>query len=273
MTGSPFIQPKAIRERDVMSTVYLSESGEKLADELAGRSPAPVLLIGSTGWGKSVLMRHVASKLKLDYTAINMHRGMDIEYLVGAYRPQPNPSGGIAIEWSDGVLTAAIRTGRVFLAEELTRAPEEAVSRLFGLLDNGFRSWNMPEANITEVPVHEKFWFVATANPAGRGYQTSALDKALASRFIATYEINEPIADEEKILADYVDSDTAKRILNLVSDTRGSQSANPKLNTRDVVTLGQHVQKGKSLVEAMKHGVAPKYDMADGLRILAELHA
>ena len=71
---------------------------------------------------------------------------------------------GSQIGWQDGIITDSVRMGKLVLAEELTRAPQEAVSRLYGLLDTSHRSWSVPEGGF-DVPVHENFCMIATANP------------------------------------------------------------------------------------------------------------
>ena len=259
------------------NSVYFNKKGELLKKEIKEMAPYPVGLSGPTGWGKTVLAREVAKELGQEFTAINLHRGMNIDWLIGAWHPMPIDGGGITIEWRDGVLTDAIRTGKVFLAEELTRAPEDAVSRLFGLLDSGFRTWTMPEGNMRDIPVDDRFWFIATYNPVGRGYQTSRLDTALNNRFVATFPIVEAIADEEKILADIVDNEDAKTILKFTKECRDAaqkgNDAAANLPTRDVVMMGRLMAKGYSLVKAVELGVAPKYpEIPEGLVLLAEAH-
>jgi len=251
--------------------VLLSREGRLLAREMKLLYPMPVLLIGGTGWGKSVLVRHVAHELGLEYDGVNAHPGMDVGLLVGMWRPMSVNGGGVTVEWSDGVLTAAIREGRAFMMEELTRAPQEAISRVFGLLDNGFRYWNLPEAGVSEILVHEKFWFVSTANPAGKGYSTVRLDKALESRFAAIIELDRPTADEKTIVERIVGATTGERIINFVTSARRNTDTN--LPTRDVVLLAELVAKGFDPKRAVALSIAPKYkEHGEGLNTLATGH-
>ena len=259
-----------------------TERGEQMIRELLLCAIAPginTLLIGESGYGKSVVVREVARRLGRTYSSLNAHPGMDIGLLVGQMFPRPLPQGGITLEWSHGTLTQAIISGSIFFFEELTRAPQEAVSRLFGLLDQGFSYYNIPEAGIDDVPIDPNFWFVGTANPAGRGYQTSRLDPALESRFGAIFEINEPLADEaaiiNNILPDAKFGLTGPRLQRFVFDTRrhdgGLEDAG--VNTRDLVSAAQLIARGFTPEVAIERAVVSKNGAAaSGLRLLAQAH-
>ena len=187
------------------SPFIFTPTGEKLVQEMIACAKAGlhVLLIGPSGNGKSAAAREVSRRMARAYLSINAHPGMDTGLLIGQMLPRALPSGGITLEWMDGILTQAVRMGRTFFFEEITRAPQESVSRLFGLLDKGFSYYNLPEKGDEDIAIHPDFWMIGTANPAGQGYQTSRLDAALESRFGAIFEINEPLADEKAILHPY----------------------------------------------------------------------
>ena len=57
--------------------------------------------------------------------------------------------------------------------EEITNAPQELLSRLFGLLGTDGCHCSLPEAGIDGVGAHLNFWFAATGNPVGSGYHTA----------------------------------------------------------------------------------------------------
>jgi MoxR-like ATPase len=244
-----------------------------MSEELLKVAPLPVLLRGGTGWGKSVLARHLSETLERPYSGINAHPGMDMAQIVGMWRPMPTEHG-VTVVWEDGVLTRAIRNGHVFLFEELTRAPQEATSRLFGLLDHGFRYWPLPEAGEDGIPVHPDFWFVATANPVGTGYQTSKLDKALESRFAAIYDVDTTMAQERTLVNKLVGNDMERRVEKFVADVRGEgHKAIASLPTRDLVLMCTLMQRGISAERSVAISVAPKHpEEASALVTAAQLH-
>ena len=248
----------------------LTPGGERIARQIASFNPEPILILGPAGTGKSLLIRHIAQQLGIDFVAVNAHQGLDISQLVGLWRPVQTESG-ITIEWEDGSLTRSVKTGGLFLFEEITRAPQELLSRLFGLLDTDGRYWPLPEAGIDGVEVHPNFWFVATGNPVGSGYHTASLDRALEDRFQAIYEIKEPLAPERDVLADLVGGDVADGLDRFATDARRNEST--YVSTRNLIQAARLVQRGTHPVEAVTLAISRKFrGYQDGLDELARLH-
>lgn len=250
--------------------LIFSERGQRVLDDMVRCFPEPILLIGDSGWGKSVISREASRKVNQEYFSINAHPGMDMGLLVGMWRPESGQHG-IKVVWEDGLLTKAVRNGTTFLFEELTRAPQEAVSRLHGVLDTANRYWSLPEAGESNVPVSERFWFIATANPAGSGYQASRLEKALAFRFLATFEINEPLADEEQVLTASLDNaEQVRKILKVASDARRNKES--RITTRDIVQWAEMINRGFTPINAFSLCIIPKFSLKEGLTEICQIH-
>lgn len=265
--------------------VKYNAKGLALIDEMVKLHPKPILLEGRTGFGKSRIARTVAERVAasllvdfgpdgFDITATNAHPGMDIALWVGQWLPQPNKQALPTVQWQHGVMTNAIERGYMMLLEELSRAPQDAFARIFPLLDNGFRGWPLPEAGIKEVAVHNNFWFVATANPAGEGYATTRLDPALRSRFYI-FDVNEPIADELALLQDILPADDypefAGALHRFVLDCRRNTSS--YVNTRDILLAAEAIACGFTPQRAVEIAIAPKYTALDqGVSELAAAH-
>jgi len=77
-------------------------------------------------------------------------------------------------QWQDGSLTPSIKTGGLLLFEEITNAPQELLSRLFGLLGTYGCHCSLPETGINGVEAHLNFWFASTGNPVDSGYPTAS---------------------------------------------------------------------------------------------------
>lgn len=251
-------------------TPVFSDAGNMLIAQLKLAYPHPTLLLGPTGMGKSVLVRHVADKLGIEHMgAINMHPATNMEQLVGFQRPL-NGANGIALEWADGVLTKAVRKGGIFLMEEATRSPE-TVSILFGLLDDGFRYWPTPQnPDADGVTVPDSFWFIATANPAGAGYTTARMDKALESRFVI-FNCSEPLADEEKMITPLIGDEAAAQLMRFVTDMRGNPES--YVSTRDIKLAANLMHKGVGPLAAIDAAITQKFSKhREGILALAKAH-
>jgi nitric oxide reductase NorQ protein len=255
------------------SPFIFTPAGEQIIDELmklaphAGVDAISAQLDGPSGMGKSVVVREVAWRLLREAMAINAHPGMDIGLLIGSMFPRPTEHG-MTLVWEDGDLTKAIKEGIIFFFEEATRAPQEMVSRLFGLLDQGFGYFNLPEAGIRDVPIHELFWMILTSNPAGAGYQTSRLDMAFQSRMGAVFNISEPMADERAILTKIlaptnseVGYNLVDRFLHFAVDTRrpDSNGFDHGVNTRDLIFAATLQARGFEAPRAIELSVGNKY--------------
>ena len=258
-------------QREKPLRAYFSEYGKEVFEDSKLVYPDPLLYTGKTGVGKSLLSRALAADLGLNYSATNAHPEMDISLWVGQWTPENDD--GIIIQWIDGVLTQLVRSGGMFLLEEFTRAPQEAMSRLFGLMDDGFRYWTLPEAGGIDVPVAENFWLVGTANPTGGGYYTAKIDDAAKRRFVIM-DIDKPLADEVRMLEDIFEKGDfwISKLMKFATELREGVSHECYLNTADLRTMAKLISHGMPPIKAVKFGVAPKYNKPEGILTLAEAH-
>ena len=243
--------------------VYLSSYGEDILDMLSKHQPDPVLLIGDTGWGKTTLLKHYANQNNREFTGINFFPKQNVDQLVGMWRPIPTDNG-ITVDWQDGLLTDAIRNGKIFLGEELTRAPRDLAGRLLGILDSADRYWSLPEAGVPSVPVSDDFWFLASANPVSGDYATVTLDPALVRRFSLIVTIEQPVADEVKLLnhiaakSIHDPAGFAERLVAWAGDLRNDKST--RINTGDLVRVARAVtEKRIEPVSALDQTLTYKY--------------
>ena len=245
--------------KDAPSWFFPSKYGEQIADELEVfiNMRTPVMCIGGTGLGKTVITDMIARKLGRGSVGFNCYSGMDIASLVGLWLPD----GKGEVIWNHGIVTNAIIKGFVLRIEEWTRCTPELKSKMFGIMDSKDRYWALPEAKIDKVDVHENFTIVASANPAGKGYVgTMREDKATMSRFGAVIEINEPLADEKKAMLNATDGndDLSNRIVRFAELCR--QDGLTYVSTRDIYYLATAITSGMDAKRAVEVKVAPKFD-------------
>ena len=254
---------------------YFTVYGEQVLNELLligrdKRARMPVLLVGETGSGKSHLIRAVAQMIGIGYRETNAYPGMDISLWFGMHRPAER-DGFIGLDWQNGLLTEAALQGEAFFMEEATRAPQDGVGRLFGPLDNGFRYLSLPEKGELSVPIHDDFWFIATANPATAGYAVQRMDKAFNSRFLHI-TINQPIADETRILDDLIGQHEHRdKFWRVILDCRNHPES--FINTRDIIMAARCIGLGFDPMRAIEIGIADKYgDFRGAIMTAADLH-
>ena len=154
----------------------------------------PVLLVGETGCGKTTVVDMVARVLGCGLHSLSCHNNTESADFLGGLRPARDSGAGLLFQWVDGPLVQAMRSGGVFLADEISLADDSVLERMNSVLE--------PEREIllaekigqqmessagggvtTEMVVAEpRFRFVGTMNPGG-DYGKKELSPALRNRF------------------------------------------------------------------------------------------
>jgi cobaltochelatase CobS len=151
---------------------------------------------GPTGSGKTSLWRQVAARLKIPTHAITGHMTLEFEDLIGS---KTLLDGDVL--WQDGVLTAAMRHGHVFLLNEVDAVRPEVLIGLNDIMDG--QPLEIKENGGEIVKPAPGFRVVFTGNTAGNGdmtggYQgTMRLNHAFRDRCIFVY-VPYMEADDEK---------------------------------------------------------------------------
>jgi MoxR-like ATPase len=154
-----------------------------------------VLLLGPRGTGKSSLAAEAAKKLKRGYCYIPCHTGATPEALIGQWIP--NPKGGGYV-WMDGVLTRAVRAGKVCLLDEVNSLKPEVAFAIHGLLDHRRELvlTDKPDENGEPevVSAHQNFGLIAAGNPFYEGVRV--MNEAFRDRFAVQLQLGyHPLLD------------------------------------------------------------------------------
>lgn len=181
------------------------------------------LLVGEAGTGKDTLIRYVCAKTNRPVVRVNFGSEVRYEDLVGMYTI--DESGEMA--WQDGYLTAAVRYGWVFVADELNAAPPESTMPLHQVTEEGDKASLVLRSKSESIDPHPQFRFVGTMNPVGGSYGgTNELNDAFQSRFY-TIDIDYLDPDREAKLLKKQVGDSSKitdaeidRLCGLASDLR-----------------------------------------------------
>lgn len=163
-----------------------------------GSAGTPLYITGPSGCGKTQAVKQLASMLNYPVFEVTGHNRLETPELVGHYVLQ-----GQATVWQDGPLTKAMRTGGIFLLNEVDLLDPSTAAGLNTVLDGA--PLRIPETNEC-IPPHEGFRFVATANTAGSGdfgglYQgTLRMNAAFMDRFAVLMAEYLPMPAEEGLL-------------------------------------------------------------------------
>lgn len=217
------------------------------------KSQQNVLVISQTSGGKTSVMKYIAAKVlkatnwdktplldangqqqSMSYEQVACLPGTQAESLVGQWIPQSDGS----LAWHDGPVTRGITNGSLVVLEEFTRLNQDMQGRFFSVLDEGFRTYPLPEKGET-LPIHPNTQVVATANPVQLGYLTHELDDAMEDRFVIRDFGNENFIDEPKVIEDICggDKEWAERMINFATEMRA--------NSATYVTARQMIQATK----------------------------
>ncbi len=141
-----------------------------------------ILLLGPRGTGKSSLANEAAKRLNRTYCYVPCHTGATTEALIGQWIPNPKGNGYV---WMDGVLTRAVRVGKVCLLDEINSLKPEVAFAIHGLLDHRRELvlTDKPDDNgDPEVVVaHKNFGLMAAGNPFYEGVRV--MNEAFRDRF------------------------------------------------------------------------------------------
>ena len=253
--------------------VFYSPYGTMMEKDVMMMMGIPFVMTGGTGVGKTVFMQNLATKMNIAYGATNSHEGLRVEDLIGQYRPEPLEGGGFTLVWEDGEMSPFVRNGGLFNLEELTRSPQDMMSRLFSVTDGMNPTFPMPERGGVQEKVHDNWWFGSTANPVGAGYTTVALDRALKRR-LAIIEVTENLCDEEKVLNGVFGNDTSflEHFMRFITDCR--RGPNTNVNTGEIIAAAKLMSRGLGVNRAVTMQIANKYEpeAARSISDLAEAH-
>ena len=168
--SSPFVPPPQF---------YISADGALEKVMWAVAHNLPVLLIGETGVGKTLLIRHLAHETHNGLRRVNLNGMTTVDEFVG--KLMINDSGTY---WSNGVLVQAMEAGDWLLIDEINACLPEIAFCLHSLLDDD-RMIVLTEYDGRTIRPHSNFRLFATMNPSeDRKYGgTKPLNEALLARF------------------------------------------------------------------------------------------
>lgn len=208
------------------------------------------LLIGMPGVGKNRMLRDIAANTNRPLIRIPCDESIRYEDVVGHYAPTED--GGF--EWSDGLLTTAMRIGALVVLDEVNMMEGDVSAAIHQATESD------PQLVIREtgevVDPHDEYRVAATMNPTGFA-GTVEMNKAFEDRF-DPFEIPHLPTDAEKQVVlqnvpemeDYEDElDDLLTFANACRE-RYPQMLTTPVTTRKVMTMCDYLADGFLDLEA-----------------------
>ena len=103
---------------------FYSPSGDEITIAMqAAAAGLPVMLVGPTGCGKTRFVEYMAARLARPLITVVGNDDTTTADLVGRYLVH-----GGDVNWTDGPLTTAARTGAIFYLDEVVEARREVLA-------------------------------------------------------------------------------------------------------------------------------------------------
>lgn len=168
--------------------VVYYEPSQKKSIDAAIKNNIPVMLVGETGVGKTVLVADMARRKKKKLLRLSINEQVGREDIIGKFGLNDGNT-----QWVDGPVLQAVKEGQWVVLDELNSARPEVLFALHSLLDTD-RGILLNEKDNEWVKAHKNFRFFATMNPISY-HGTKDLNQAFLSRFVV---VNIDCLDAEK---------------------------------------------------------------------------
>ena len=226
---------------------YLSQEKEKELFEAAYLNKLPVMLKGPTGSGKTRLVEHMAWKLGRPLYTVACHDDLSANDLVGRYIIK-----GDEVQWIDGPLLMAIKTGGIVYLDEIVEARKDTTVVIHPLTD--YRRYLLVEKKGKMYIAPDEFMLVISYNP---NYQNilKELKPSTRQRFVS---INlgwpgEGLETQIVCQETGVDLDTAEKLVKSANKIRNlvQQGLEEGISTREIVYAGILIKSGVPIKDAL----------------------
>ena len=252
----------------VREPFYLSTGDEVALFEAAFAARLPAMLKGPTGCGKTRFVEYMAWRLGRPLITVSCHEDLFASDLVGRFLLRDDQT-----VWTDGPLTAAVRTGAICYLDEVVEARKDTRVVIHPLTDN--RRLLSIDKKGEVIRAHPDFMMVISFNP---GYQSVLKDlkQSTRQRFVGIAFDYPEAGKEADIVAREggVPPELAVRLVALAAKIRNirEHGLTEGASTRLLIYAAQLIRGGISPARACRTAICqPLTDDARLLETLEEL--
>lgn len=219
---------------------YLPQGDEVALFQSAYENRLPVILVGPTGSGKTRLVEHMAWRLTRPLYTVACHSDLSANDLIGRYIIK-----GEEVEWIDGPLLMALKSGGIAYLDEIVEARKDVTVVIHPLTDH--RRYMVVEKLGRMYKASENFMLVMSYNP---NYQSilKELKPSTRQRFIAInlewpeQELEVKIVEKET----GVETEIAEKLVKAAAKIRNlvHQGLEEGVSTRELVYAAKLLNSG-----------------------------
>ena len=226
---------------------YLPQGDEVTLFQSAYENRLPVILVGPTGSGKTRLVEHMAWKLSRPLYTVACHSDLSANDLIGRYIIK-----GEEVEWIDGPLLMAVKSGGISYLDEIVEARKDVTVVIHPLTDH--RRYMVVEKLGRMYKASEDFMLVLSYNP---NYQSilKELKPSTRQRFIAiNLEWPEPDLEIQIVQNETgADAAMAEKLVKAAGKIRNlvHQGLEEGVSTRELVYAAKLLKSGVAAKNAL----------------------
>jgi nitric oxide reductase NorQ protein len=208
----------------------------------------PVILKGPTGCGKTRFMEYMAYRLKHPLITVACHEDLTATDLVGRFLIK-----GENVEWSDGPLTKAVKSGAICYLDEVVEARKDTIVVIHPLTDDR-RIIPIDKLGVI-IKAPSDFMLVVSYNP---GYQSFVKDlkQSTRQRFVSIDFDYPPASLEAQIVVHEsgISQEMAKTLVEIGSRVRNFKhhGLEEGVSTRLLIYAGKLINEGIEPKKACK---------------------
>jgi MoxR-like ATPase len=242
-----------------------------MAKVLSENTPAKIMIIGASGYGKTSLPKAFAAQNDMKYVRFNVALVRDPEEFFG-WRTVENGD----VKFVKSEFTKAITGGNaVVVLDELNRATPEMANALFPILDDDARTVVFGE----EIVVGKNVIIVATINVGYQFVGTFSIDQALVNRMDITLRVSAlPKNIERNVLVRRTNvmteqADIIVEICNKLRDLTNDGKIVVDASTRTSIRVAKFVANGASMQDAFAWAIVNGADIEERKEIIDTISA
>ncbi|WP_256623720.1 CbbQ/NirQ/NorQ/GpvN family protein [Methanolobus chelungpuianus] len=267
----PLFQELPVEEYVIENEPYYIPVGSEVEIFTAAyRNHLPINLKGPTGCGKTRFMEYMAYKLKRPLITVACHEDLTATDLVGRFLIK-----GDSVEWNDGPLTKAVKSGAICYLDEVVEARKDTIVVIHPLTDNR-RIIPIDKLGVI-LKASSEFMLAISYNP---GYQSAVKDlkQSTRQRFVSIEFDYPPTEIEKQIVAHEsgIDDRMAGSLVEIGHRIRNFKhhGLEEGVSTRLLIYAGKLIHEGIEPKEACRIAMArPITDNPDLQKSIDEIIA